>query len=88
MNSIFPLRNGSALMLTTARYYTPSGHTFEATGIEPDVEVAEEGDTDRPLDIARSASKKLKNADLSSKEVAIQLLKAKVEEAKDGGKPK
>jgi len=28
------------LKLTTARYYTPSGHTIQKTGIEPDLAAA------------------------------------------------
>ncbi len=41
VQSIVELRNGSALKLTTARYYTPSGRTFDGTGIEPDVVVTD-----------------------------------------------
>jgi carboxyl-terminal processing protease len=31
------LPNGAGLKLTTARYYTPSGHAIQADGIHPDV---------------------------------------------------
>jgi carboxyl-terminal processing protease len=31
------LRDGSGLKLTIARYYTPSGRSIQATGIEPDI---------------------------------------------------
>ena len=34
-----PLGNHGAMRLTTARYYTPSGRSIQAKGIEPDVEV-------------------------------------------------
>jgi carboxyl-terminal processing protease len=34
-----PLRNGAGIKLTTARYYTPSGHSIQARGIEPDVRI-------------------------------------------------
>ena len=34
--------NRGALRLTTARYYTPSGRSIQAEGIEPDVVVKEE----------------------------------------------
>jgi carboxyl-terminal processing protease len=38
VQSVLPLAgNGGALRLTTARYYTPSGTSIQATGIEPDV---------------------------------------------------
>jgi carboxyl-terminal processing protease len=46
VQTIIPLgEGGGALRLTTARYYTPSGHSIQATGIIPDVAVAE-GDED------------------------------------------
>ena len=37
VQSVLPLRNGSGIKLTTARYYTPSGHSIQAEGIKPDV---------------------------------------------------
>lgn len=38
VQSILPLASGAgALRLTTARYYTPSGTSIQATGIEPDI---------------------------------------------------
>lgn len=37
VQSIVPLPNGAGLKLTTARYYTPSGHAIQADGIHPDV---------------------------------------------------
>jgi len=36
---IIPLQDGTAFKLTTALYYTPSGRSIQATGIEPDIEV-------------------------------------------------
>ena len=33
--------NRGALRLTTARYYTPSGHSIQAEGIIPDIQVAQ-----------------------------------------------
>ena len=42
VQTIIPLGSNGALMLTTARYYTPSGRSIQAKGIEPDV-VVEEG---------------------------------------------
>ena len=41
VQTIIPLRTGGALRLTTARYFTPSGRSIQAEGIEPDVVVAE-----------------------------------------------
>ena len=40
VQTIIPLGDGNgALRLTTARYFTPSGHSIQAKGIEPDVKV-------------------------------------------------
>ncbi len=39
VQSVLPLRNGSGLKLTTARYFTPSGRSIQARGIDPDVEI-------------------------------------------------
>jgi carboxyl-terminal processing protease len=39
VQTIIPLSNGAGLRLTTARYYTPSGRSIQATGIAPDVVV-------------------------------------------------
>lgn len=39
VQTVEPLRDGSALKLTTARYYTPSGRSIQAKGIEPDIVV-------------------------------------------------
>jgi carboxyl-terminal processing protease len=39
IQSVLPLRNGAGIKLTTARYYTPSGRSIQAEGIEPDVAI-------------------------------------------------
>jgi len=39
VQSVIPLGDGSALRLTTAKYYTPKGVSIQNTGIEPDIEV-------------------------------------------------
>lgn len=39
VQTVIPLRDYGAMRLTTARYYTPSGRSIQAKGIEPDVEV-------------------------------------------------
>ena len=40
VQTILPLSSDSALKLTTARYYTPSGKSIQAEGITPDIELA------------------------------------------------
>ena len=42
VQTIIPLGSNGALRLTTARYYTPSGRSIQAKGIEPEVLVEEE----------------------------------------------
>lgn len=37
VQTIIPMSNGAGLRLTTARYYTPSGISIQATGITPDI---------------------------------------------------
>jgi carboxyl-terminal processing protease len=39
VQTILPLDDNSALRLTTARYFTPSGRSIQATGIVPDIVV-------------------------------------------------
>ena len=41
VQSILPLSNNTAIKLTTARYYTPSGNSIQAKGITPDIIVEE-----------------------------------------------
>ncbi len=41
VQAVEPLRDGSGLKLTIARYYTPNGHAIQAEGIKPDVVVKE-----------------------------------------------
>ena len=39
VQTILPIGNGTAIKLTTARYFTPSGRSIQAKGIEPDIVV-------------------------------------------------
>ena len=57
VQTIIPLGSNGALRLTTARYYTPSGRSIQAKGIEPEVVVEEE----LPEDLKKKAD------DLSTK---------------------
>ena len=42
VQTVIPLGDGSALRLTTARYYTPSGRSIQAEGITPDIVVEDD----------------------------------------------
>lgn len=44
VQTVLPLDNGDSVKLTTARYYTPSGKSIQATGIVPDVMLHPEGE--------------------------------------------
>jgi carboxyl-terminal processing protease len=49
VQTVETLRDGSGLKLTIARYYTPSGRSIQAKGIEPDIVVqAEHQDLNEP----------------------------------------
>ena len=49
VQSVFELDDGSALKITTERYYTPNGTDIHEHGIEPDVTVELEGGNDYAL---------------------------------------
>lgn len=61
VQTILPLENESALKLTTARYYTPSGRSIQASGITPDIiidrlkieEIEDSGNTIKEENLAR-----------------------------------
>ena len=48
VQTVIPLGEGrGALRLTTARYFTPSGHSIQAQGITPDIAVAQGAEEDK-----------------------------------------
>ena len=49
VQSLLPLGKDSALKLTTARYYTPSGRSVQEGGIVPDIRVPQLSDPDEAL---------------------------------------
>jgi carboxyl-terminal processing protease len=56
VQSVFKLKNGEGLRLTTARYYTPSGVSIHEKGIEPQVEVVMTPAEDSKLRLQRARS--------------------------------
>ena len=56
VQSVLPLPGNTAIKLTTARYYTPSGRSIQAKGIVPDIVVEETANGD--------SFKRLREADL------------------------
>ena len=61
VQTILPMANDAALKLTTARYYTPSGRSIQASGIVPDIvikplhieDVNDKGDVVTEADLSR-----------------------------------
>jgi|SRR5579884_1006491 len=45
VQTIFPMRDGSAVKITTARYFTPKGRDINSVGIQPDIQSALPKDT-------------------------------------------
>ena len=71
VQTIIPLAGHGAIRLTTARYYTPSGRSIQAKGIEPDIivpqaklEVVENGPSRHEADLKGA----LENPDDAAKE--------------------
>ena len=54
VQSILPLSDGSALRLTTAKYYTPSHKVIHEVGITPDIVVPIAFEDDRAIQIQRT----------------------------------
>jgi carboxyl-terminal processing protease len=54
VQTIFKLKNGEGLRLTTAHYFTPSGVKINAAGVSPQVEVVMTPDEDRKLELQTS----------------------------------
>ena len=77
VQSILPMMNGTAIKLTTARYFTPNGRSIQAKGIEPDVIVEDgmenlairEADLNNRLSNPEDASTKSKETKPDLKEV-------------------
>jgi carboxyl-terminal processing protease len=54
VQSIFKLKNGEGMRLTTARYYTPSGITLHEKGVLPTVEVVMTPEDDQNIRLQRA----------------------------------
>jgi carboxyl-terminal processing protease len=66
VQSVVPLSDGSALRLTTAKYYTPKGISIQSTGITPDILVKAEiknGEKGRPVIREKDLEGHLKNGE-------------------------
>jgi carboxyl-terminal processing protease len=92
VQTVIPLSDGSALRLTTARYYTPKGRSIQTTGITPDIEVklkAKEGTATHPVLREKDLDKHLENDVTKEGEVKenekkeVTKAPAKIEEGED-----
>jgi len=79
VQTILPLGNNTAIKLTTARYYTPSGRSIQAKGITPDIIIE---------DPTSPTTGRLREADLEKHLLNEQDADAKSEKAqRTGAKP-
>jgi carboxyl-terminal processing protease len=60
VQTVIPLEDGSALKLTTAKYYTPSGRSIQAEGIAPDIVIRYQ----RPAQEKEGAEDRIRERDL------------------------
>ena len=66
VQDVYPLTDGSAIKVTTKKYYTPSGNNIQGTGIDPDYDVDFDSDAyvadgyDSQLEKAKEIISKLK----------------------------
>ena len=74
VQSIFNLEDGSAIKLTTSKYYTPDGNNIHEVGIEPDIVVE--------LDEDFKKKEKPTMEDDNQLQAAIQCMKKKMEDSK------
>jgi carboxyl-terminal processing protease len=70
VQSVIPLMDGSAVKLTTAKYFTPNGRSIHEIGIEPDIsvklqEIAPDADEKREIDENKAVNMKVAEYDLT-----------------------
>jgi len=58
VQTIIPLSDGSALRLTTSRYYTPSGTSIHEKGVTPDITIVNGAATEEKEDVFEKLEKK------------------------------
>jgi len=88
VQTIMQLGNNTAIKLTTARYYTPSGRSIQAKGITPDVVVVEPGDAAEARVREADLQRHLGNVQDKDAEKAAQRAKPAAAPAAPGEQPK
>lgn len=84
VQTVIPLEDGSALKLTTAKYYTPNGRSIQAEGIVPDIIVKYQP----PVDVKATPEETMRERDLpghikSPQENGLKAAEPKAEPKKD-----
>ena len=62
VQSVIDLRDGTALKITTAKYYTPNGNNIHGIGITPDVEIDLPEELKTQIDISYEEDVQLQKA--------------------------
>ena len=65
VQTIFPLKDSSAIRMTTALYFTPSGDSIHEIGISPDIEVEGSYDSENQIDNQLDYALNLLNKEIS-----------------------
>ncbi len=93
VQTILPMNNGSAIKLTTARYYTPNGRSIQAKGIEPDIHVGDGSDDSKQIHeadlaghLSNPTAQEKKAAEKKAQDAAT--MKAKEEALKEANEKK
>ena len=71
VQTVIPLKDGSAVRITTAAYYTPAGHSIKEKGILPDVEVKLEERQASPSEKKEDIFEKIEKKDLKEKKNGV-----------------
>jgi carboxyl-terminal processing protease len=88
VQTVIPLEDGSALKLTTARYYTPNGRSIQAEGIKPDIVIKFVRQSEETVDNGNGWDERIREKDLKghikpAKEDGTKLEEAQNKEVKD-----
>jgi carboxyl-terminal processing protease len=87
VQSVIPLSDGSAMRLTTARYYTPKEISIQTTGITPDIVVKAEiknGEKGHPVIREKDLERHLTNEDVEEKpKEPEEIIPVEIEEKDD-----
>ncbi len=96
VQSILPMNNGTAIKMTTARYFTPNGRSIQAKGIVPDIIVddgsdpsfmTKEADLTNHLSNPKDADANTPSKDKDSKPVTPPVKKPEEEKKKTSDTP-